>query len=411
MSMLEFTMLTQALSRLDDRPTIVSVERCLNRRHKDAGCHRCIDSCPKQAISQRESIEVDSEKCAACGLCWRVCPTEVFALKSVDDRRLLAQLCSLLSHGKRLEVACSRAVKDKALRSNCQGVLELTCLGQLSPALLIGGIVAGAEVIWLNDSLCHECELGANHTVVKETVTTTQSLLRVFGREQSVFSYQDSAGLLSDEGASRATIKVRAEEPLLSRRDAFHSLGSRVAHELTEMASNLVEDILSTPATAKKLEQRLPAQRLLLARLLLKLGEPSIDSTNLAGLPVAEVKISEQCSACGLCSKFCPTGALKSEASDDDIKFTFTTIYCIACGICQRVCPGDAIRLSYQISTARLVDQEPEVLLYRELAPCTMCGAPCASNGPEPLCFVCRKNEERREALSGSSFRLAGPGI
>ncbi len=407
--MLESTMLTQMLSRLDDCPIILSVERCLNRCHKDAGCHRCIDLCPKQAISQLEDIAVDSENCVACGLCWRVCPTEVFALKSVDDRRLLAQLCSLLSQGKCLEVACSRAVKAKALRSNCQGVLELTCLGQLSSALLIGSIVAGAEAIWLNDSLCHECELGGNLTVIKETVTTTQNLLRVFGREQSVFSYRDSTGLLSDEGASRATMKVRAEEPLLSRREVFHSLGSRAAHKLTEMTSNLMEDILSTGTTARKLEQRLPAQRLLLARLLLKLGEPSMDSSNLARLPVAEVKISEQCSACGLCSKFCPTGALKGEASDDDIRLTFTTIYCIACGICRKVCPSDAIKLSYEIDTTRLIDQESKVLLYCELAPCTICGASCASDGPEPLCFVCRKKIERQEALSSPSLGLAGP--
>ena len=159
--MLEFTMLTQALSRLDDCPIIVSVERCLNRRHKDAGCHRCIDLCPKQAISQLEDIAVDSEKCVACGLCWRVCPTEVFALKSVDDRRLLSHLCSLLAEGNRLEIACSRAVAKGTNRSDSSGTLELTCLGHLSSALLIGGIVAGAEVIWLNDSLCHECELGA----------------------------------------------------------------------------------------------------------------------------------------------------------------------------------------------------------------------------------------------------------
>lgn len=408
MSMLEFTMLTQALSKLDGRPVVLSAERCLNQHHKDAGCHRCIDLCPKQAITQPECIEVDSEKCVACGLCWRVCPTEVFALKALDDAKLLTQVCLLLSQTNRFEVACSRAIRNEAIRSDCPGILELTCLGQLPPALLIASTVAGAEMIWLNDSLCHECELGANYIVVKETITTTQNLLSAFGRKPSVFSYQDSAGLLSAKGTSSATVKVRAEEPLLSRRDIFRSLGSRVAHELTEMTSNLVEDILSIAATAKKLEQRPPAHRLLLAQLFVKLGKPAKSSVNLIKLPMAEVKFSDQCSACGLCLRFCPTGALQSEASDEDIKFKFTTVYCIACDICRKVCPSGAINLSDEIDTTRLAEQEPEVLLRCKLASCTMCGAPCASNGLEPLCFVCRKKTEQQRALSGLSLGSRG---
>ncbi len=409
MSMLEFTMLTQALSRLDDQPIVVSMERCLNRRHKDAGCHRCIDLCPKRAISQPECIEVDLEKCVACGLCWRVCPTEVFALKVVDDRRLLAQVSSLVSQGNRLEVACSRAVRDEAIRSGCQSMLELTCLGQLSSALLIGSIVAGAEAIWLNDSLCPECQLSSVYSVVRDTVATSRNLLRAFGQKQSVFSYQDSAGLLLAKGTGSSAMKVRAEHLSYSRRQLFRSLGSKVAREVAEMASNVVEDIVSAPTAARMLKQHLPEQRLLLARLLLKLGKPTKDSLHLGRLPMAEVKISDQCCACDLCSKFCPTGALKSEASDDDIKFTFTTIYCIACGLCLKVCPSDAIKLSYEVSTARLVEQEPEVLLRCELTPCTMCSSPCASNGPAQLCFVCRKKVERQEALSSSSLELQPP--
>ena len=408
--MLEFTTLIQALSRLDDRPVVVSAERCLNRRHKEAGCHHCIDLCPKHAISQPEGIEVDAKRCVACGLCWRVCPTEVFTLKAVDDKKLLAQVDSLLSQGSSFEIACSRAVSDKAVRSNCPVVLELSCLSQLSPLLLISSIVTGAEAVWLNDSLCPECQLGSVHSIVKDTVATSRSLLRAFGREQPVFSYQDSAGLLPAEGTSHAAMKVHAGQLFYSRRDLFRSLGSRAAREVTETAFNLTGEILSAPAGIRTHEQHLPpAQRLHLAQLLLKLGKPAIDSLNLSRLPMAEVKISDQCSTCGLCSKFCPTGALKTEAMDDDIKFTFTTIHCIACGICLKVCPSDAIKLSYEISTARLVQQEPEVLLHCKLAPCTMCGAPCASNGREPLCFVCRKRAERQKAPPRSSLGLRPP--
>ena len=408
MSMQEFSMLTQALSRLEDRPVVVSVERCLNRRHKEAGCQHCIDLCPKQAVSQPECIEVDFEKCVACGLCWRVCPTEVFTLKAIDDRKLFAQIGSLLSQGSSIEVACSLVVKDEAVRSNSQGILELTCLGQLSPSLLIGGIVAGEELIWVNDSLCPECQHSSVYSIVKNTVATSRNLLRAFGREPSIFSYQDSMGLLPVKRTSRNTMKVNAEQLSYSRRDLFRSLGRRATREMAEIASNMIENILPAPATPKLLEQYLLAQRLLLAKLLLKLGEPSKDILNLVGLPMAELKISEQCSACGLCCKFCPTGALQSEASDNDIKLTFATIYCVACGICQKVCPSNSIKFSYEINTTRLVEQEPEILMRCKATSCTICDAPCTSNDPESLCFVCQKRSEQRETLSGSSLGLRG---
>lgn len=52
------------------------------------GCGYCVDECHKQAISFTgrisekgyDTIQVDDEKCIACGSCYRVCPDSVFEI-------------------------------------------------------------------------------------------------------------------------------------------------------------------------------------------------------------------------------------------------------------------------------------------------------------------------------------------
>ena len=52
------------------------------------GCGYCVDECPKQAISFTgrisekgyDTIQVDDEKCIACGSCYRVSPDSVFEI-------------------------------------------------------------------------------------------------------------------------------------------------------------------------------------------------------------------------------------------------------------------------------------------------------------------------------------------
>lgn len=59
----------------------VKAERC-------KGCHYCIETCPKKAISLAgamnkqgyEYVQVDEEKCISCGLCFAVCPDLVFEI-------------------------------------------------------------------------------------------------------------------------------------------------------------------------------------------------------------------------------------------------------------------------------------------------------------------------------------------
>ncbi|MBC5736248.1 MULTISPECIES: 4Fe-4S binding protein [Oscillospiraceae] len=64
-------------------------------RHEDwcKNCEFCIRSCPKGALSAAENrinakgyppVQVDYEKCIACGVCFNVCPDYVFEIAEVS---------------------------------------------------------------------------------------------------------------------------------------------------------------------------------------------------------------------------------------------------------------------------------------------------------------------------------------
>ena len=54
----------------------------------------------------------------------------------------------------------------------------------------------------------------------------------------------------------------------------------------------------------------------------------------------------ERCTACSLCSAYCPTGAVSMDAGKPAIT---NPQACSYCGLCEDICPSGAIELSYQI--------------------------------------------------------------
>jgi ferredoxin len=54
---------------------VVNAEKC-------TGCEACVDSCPLDAISMKDSIAfVDADTCGDCGACIDVCPVEALSLE------------------------------------------------------------------------------------------------------------------------------------------------------------------------------------------------------------------------------------------------------------------------------------------------------------------------------------------
>jgi len=109
------------------------------------------------------------------------------------------------------------------------------------------------------------------------------------------------------------------------------------------------------------------------------------------------MEVEGKCTACGVCARICPTGALKYSASEDDVyQLSFACADCVDCGACRKVCRSAALR-RVDATLGDVLDTDAIVLREGTLRACARCGAKFAAEIDGELCFVC---ESRRQAFS-----------
>lgn len=397
--MLRLGGLTGIVDQFEEAPVSLAPEWCLRRRHKEVPCRRCLEACPTQAITEGEPVALDAERCVGCGLCLHLCPTGAFT--GPDGRAgKLPDILASLSDG-RVELACGRKDRLALTRAEVSYVVEVKpCLAALSMPTLLAAVVlrtasdpAGRTgVLWLNDEPCVDCPIGSVQGDVQRTAEEANRLLAVFGLGPSVFTYRGSPESLAREPQER--LVVQGDLPRYSRRSFFGSLRSQTLRALASVvAESRQEEPL--PAVEDKLPQRLPKGRRTLARVLTWPGPPAVGRIDTTGLPFGAVRIGEGCSACALCARFCPSGALAFAGNEGHFAIVFVAVHCLDCAICSLVCPAGVVVLEPEVEARQLVAGTPQTLWSGRLSPCQVCGIPCSAGHDEPLCFVCRRRQEQ----------------
>ncbi|RME77960.1 MAG: hypothetical protein D6784_03065 [Chloroflexi bacterium] len=362
----------------------VHPERCLNARFRLRHCTLCADACPTDAIRVTGGTpSLNPNDCVHCGVCLHHCPTEAFTRTDSLPAKLV-QTAAALPH-QPVDLLCPRhPTPDRGPAA--QAIQTHRCLAGLSPATLVELAVQGPE-IWLDDTPCAACPLGAVHPVLQETVAQANGWAALLARARPI-------RLRTEERPEAETARARsvydATQPPLPRRGLlgiFKKAGQEItaADEKIEMI-RVGKDI---PVT-ERLPQALPPQRKKLLDLLQQAAPPAEVAAH--PLPIADISIDPaRCTACGLCARFCPTAALKFLSDGSEFALALQPALCLGerCGICLPACPEDALTLRPAQSSAAVLRRKP--LILGRLGRCARCEEPIAvGEGLPDTCFACR---------------------
>lgn len=371
---------TDAPVRFAGAPVAVS-DRCVNVGHRGAACTRCSDVCPVDAVAiGRDRPGLDLSSCVGCGACAPVCPTE--AIGSGPSRQLLHHAVADTPPGAAIVVACPRGGNT---RSSMPVVRHDRCLAALGGEELVDLVSEARRELWLDDSPCATCELGRLHDEITSSVGRANGLLAVFGFDPTVHlgSEEATAGRPTSD---RPGVVVDARGGAMSRRGMFRRLFWEVADRLSVVEAD---------------DDGVPPRRRRLLRVLRRgSGTPPAGRTvDLVpgDLGFGEVQVDPgRCTACGLCSRFCPTGALTDERvclpdGRDVFDLGFRPASCVNCGVCAAACPEGAIVVEAGVEPVAVARGTSTIVARRPVVACEVCGLTMAETATAMWrCFSCR---------------------
>ncbi len=374
----------ERLSSIDRSALAFDARRCLHTQDRSSACQACFEICPVQAIQASRPPVFDAARCAGCLACLPACPVGAYA---ADDavRALLA--CVPRLETPHLELVCARhAQAGLGCRAGVTAIRVHGCLAGLGAGALLTLAAMGLESVTLRTDACAGCAWGKLHARLEEQIAEARQLLSAWGK----------ADLL----AAAPTLEDPQERPLwdahnppLSRRDLFRlasrqgltSLGRALEPAHTGAGRQPGRD---HRRTQRAVEQLSPASAL---------HDPLLPAGKYAWL-----EISEACTACGVCGRACPTGALAFSTDPEETKFqlTFAPQACTACELCAHVCAPDAIRLRPAPSMQQVFGAAAAPALRQgALAHCEVCKSVYAA---APDTFVCPACSFRRKSPFGS---------
>ncbi len=376
-------------------------KRCMNSRFRQIGCTRCADTCPADgAITVTLGAPaINNDACAHCGLCLHNCPTGAFSRPDPTLRRLFTVAESIPV--PEIDLICPQHPTPN-IGGAAATIFTKRCLAALSPAHLLP-LTRLDKQIRLDDSPCADCPIGSVQPSIAESVSKANAWAEILPEHTPLTLHSQQPA----DAPPQKRVLVDIDRPPLSRRGFFQSI-TQLGKE--SVGAALAEDPVDpstlgrTVPVSERLPHFVPPQR---AQILgvLDADISMDDDTATAPLPLATesdlpvvnvVVDAAACTACGLCARFCPTGAVAFLSDESRFALAFYSALCLGeeCSICDLACPETAITLHPVAPSAGVVSKKPRYIAAGELRPCAMCGQPITAGDDHPTtCYACRPHK------------------
>lgn len=384
----------QLLDRLSNKSVAIQPAHCVCVRNRHATCTACMDVCPTHALHiEKNQLNYNPDSCIDCGSCANVCPTQALhttALPLMPYAQMLHEHITEQDEHRDMWVCCQ---KHPLANDNLEHLIVVPCLTHLDEAHYLLAAYYRIDLHVLHPD-CTNCQ---NSTAGVVFENTYNSALKLANQNNLNFSCQNHC----ENTRSDTQYPLNHDRGGYSRRGFFSNMGNSLKHLGFTIADTALESNFSRPQKQPTLAEALtvapgvletfiPKRITLLLNILYDVQNRSIENNN-ADLQQnkdatdifstrlwGKVSIDETCRACGMCARFCPTGALsyKGEEPKPGILFSadssklapkgpdheFRCSDCIQCRLCEDICPAKALHVDSHISIADLLNLEPTII-------------------------------------------------
>jgi formate hydrogenlyase subunit 6/NADH:ubiquinone oxidoreductase subunit I len=356
---------------------ILNAGACVRSLSVDSECNKCEVVCPTDAIVVGKPLpSINFSACVSCGGCTSVCPTEALHLEEFNATNFFFDF-----------------VESEESLISCRK--NVPCIAALSVEHIISLAVLKKEILF-DMGHCGGCEIAHSCRVLIEK-----------NYEESSYLLE---AMLSDAKIRLLDVAFEDESETPNRRDFLNAINIKSVakvkksfeDEMQKADDALVEHTLKKEDIALLKRKVIPNRRKIFFTAMKRVQKPSLYHI----IDAAEVSFTSQklmdeaaCTACQMCYRVCPTGALSSNVKNS--KIDFDPFLGVKCHICHDVCAPDVLTLSKAYDMREFFEPEVQNLIAFSVKRCDECGVIFSTNSGDKLCYRCKTEEQEARDLWG----------